>query len=73
MSSIVSAAFLDEVAPAVCDDLHLDVGPAVVGAQVLVWPGKHRPDDVLAAGEHEGTSVGSVCWASTVMATGRAR
>jgi hypothetical protein len=28
-------AFLDEVVPAACDDLRLDVGPAVVGAQVL--------------------------------------
>ena len=31
MSSIVSAGVLDEVVPAACDDLHLDVGPAVVG------------------------------------------
>jgi hypothetical protein len=28
-------AFFDEVAPAACDDLHLDVGSAVVDVQVL--------------------------------------
>ena len=59
--------------PAACEDLHLDVGPAVVAAQVLVEPGKHRPDDVLVVGEHEGTSVGSVCWALTAVTAGRAR
>jgi hypothetical protein len=45
----------------------------VVAAQDLVEPGKHRPDDVLVVGEHEGTSVGSVCWALTAVTAGRAR
>jgi hypothetical protein len=42
MSSIVSAGVLDEVVPAACDDLHLDVGPAVVGPSGSRVAGKHR-------------------------------
>jgi hypothetical protein len=35
-SSIVfTGPFIDKVVPAACDDLHLDVGPAVMGAQIL--------------------------------------
>jgi hypothetical protein len=34
--SMSRGAFFVEIVPAACDELHLDVGPAVVGAQVLV-------------------------------------
>src|SRR5215217_2530243 len=58
MSSIVSAGVLDEVVPAACDDLQLDVRPAVVG-----------PTGSRVAGESTGRFG---VWTLTIMA-GRAR
>jgi hypothetical protein len=43
--------FLDQVMLTVVNDVHLDVGPPVVGSQILRKPRKRRPEDVLAADE----------------------
>jgi hypothetical protein len=44
---------LGQIVAAILENLNLDVGPAVMGAEVLRESRHNRPEDVFAANEHQ--------------------